>query len=132
MLKLSIVAPVLVCTLLLLAIQGLPLSPKSALPAKHLLRGEILDADTRLPLEKVLVSLPELNLEQITSRQGQFRFEVLVPTGAPVKMRATLEGYKQINEDPPAGNFLNTYLMSRDRATLPGPQGSAPAAPPGP
>jgi hypothetical protein len=82
----------------------------------HLLRGEILDAKTHLPLPRVLVRLPELSLQATTDDQGQYRFEVAVPAGAQVKLRASREGYEPINADPPAGSdHLDTYRMWRNR-----------------
>lgn len=83
---------------------------------KQVLRGEILDAETRLPLPRVLVSLPELGLQGMTDDQGQYHFEVAVPVGAQVKLRATREGYEPINADPPAGSdHLDTHRMWRNR-----------------
>lgn len=86
----------------------------STTPARHLLRGEILDAETRMPLSRVLVYLPELDLRSTTDEQGQYSFEVPLPSGTQVKLRATREGYQPVNADPPVGSeHLNTYRMWR-------------------
>jgi hypothetical protein len=84
-------------------------------PAKQILSVEILDGETGLPLPGVLVSLPVLNLAKTTGQDGQCRFEVPVPAGEQVSMRATREGYKTKLEDPPAGSPLNQYRMWRNR-----------------
>jgi len=84
-------------------------------PAKQILSGEILDAETGLPLPGVLVSLPEFDLTKTTSPDGKYRFAVAVPVGTQVRIRATLEGYRKILADPPAGSPLNTHRMWRDR-----------------
>jgi hypothetical protein len=82
--------------------------------AKQILRGEILDAETLSPLAGVQVSLPEQQLAQITGADGQYRFELDVPAGAQVRLRASREGYKGILADPPAGSdSLNTHRMWR-------------------
>jgi hypothetical protein len=90
--------------------------PIALRPALQLLRGQILDDQTALPLAGVLVTLPELNLQQTTDQQGRYRFEVAVPAGRQLKLRAFRDGYQPINVDPPAGtSFLNTHHMQRTR-----------------
>jgi hypothetical protein len=93
-----------------------PAQPSALRPALQLLRGQILDDQTSIPLAGVLVTLPELNLQQTTNHQGLYRFEVAVSAGRRLKLRAFREGYLPINVDPPAGtDFLNTHHMRRAR-----------------
>jgi hypothetical protein len=79
----------------------------------QLLRGEILDDQTGLPLGGVLVTVPELGLEETTDQQGRYRFEIDVPAGRRLKLRAFREGYRPLNVDPPAGSDFLTHHMRR-------------------
>lgn len=89
--------------------------PNAALPAQ-LLQGQILDGETGIPLAGVLVTLPELYLQQKSDQQGRYRFEVAVPAGQQIRLRAFHDGYDPISVDPPAGtDFLNTHHMRRKR-----------------
>lgn len=83
-------------------------------PAKQVLMGEIVDGTTGLPLPGVRIRLLELDLERTTDGNGRYRFEVAVPEEARVKLRATREGYRPINVNPPAGTgYLDRRLMWR-------------------
>jgi len=89
--------------------------PEGGTATKQTLSIEILDAETKLPLPGVLVSLPDLDLAKPTGQDGKCRFEVAEPAGAPVHMRAVLKGYKMIREESSVGSLLNQYRMWRDR-----------------
>jgi hypothetical protein len=91
-----------------------PQPPKPAPAVRQLLRGEIREEKTGLPLAGVQVSLPELNLNAITGADGQYRFELPVPAGTQVQLRATKTGYKPLNRDPQAGAGLDAYNMRRN------------------
>jgi len=89
--------------------------PATGAPA-GLLRGQILDDRTGKPLAGVLVTLPELHLQALTDQQGQYRFEVAVPGGQQLRLRAYRDGYEPLTADPPAAaGFLNTHHMRRRR-----------------
>jgi hypothetical protein len=44
---------------------------------------------------------------------GLFEFELDVPANTFVKMRAELEGYKDLDLDPAVGPGQNTWLVTR-------------------
>ncbi len=82
-------------------------------PMPQLLRGEFRDATTDQALPGVRVWLPELRLEASTDGYGQFKVELDLPENKHVKLRATLDGYEPVNEDPSVGTFLNVWKMKR-------------------
>jgi len=87
---------------------------QSVKPGKLLLRGEILDEATGMPLAGVLVALPEYRMQQVTDSVGQYRFEVPSQDGSLVKLRATKGGFRPINLDTyPGTSHLNTHRMRR-------------------
>jgi len=99
-----------------LALGGYHLTLTGPEPAKQVLQGEIVDAETRLPLPRVLVRLPAFDLEWTTNGTGKYRFEVAVPAGTQVELSATKDGYQPINVDPPVGTGqLETRRMWRSR-----------------
>jgi hypothetical protein len=88
----------------------------SAPPASLVLAGEILDAHTKEPLQDVLVTLPELNLERRTSAIGRYEFVLEVAFGSRVRLRASREGYQSIDEDPQVGGtHVDVLYMERVR-----------------
>jgi nucleotide-binding universal stress UspA family protein len=77
------------------------------------LSAEILDGTSLTPLAGVRVWLPDYNLETVTDEMGVFRFELAVPKGTRVKLRASLKGYQDLDKDPMAGLPGMTYSMER-------------------
>lgn len=81
-------------------------------PATQPLRGEILDATTNEPLVGVRVWLPEYNVATQTNELGTFELVVPGENSGRVKLRASFEGYENLNQDPITGDHQNTYKMS--------------------
>lgn len=89
-------------------------TPKGSVPApRPVLRGEILDAETKAPLAGVEIQLPEYRLEQTTGKDGQYQFKIPKPGVTSIKVRATKAGYRALNLDLPPGDHLNPHQMWR-------------------
>jgi serine/threonine protein kinase len=86
---------------------------RSAAAPLSVLQGEILDAETREPLSRVEVRLPEYELEKTTDQTGKYHFKIAAPDGTSIKLRATKAGYHELNLDLPLGNHLNVHQMRR-------------------
>ena len=85
---------------------------REEIPGLRVLQGEILDEQTRKPLAGVRVHLPEHDQEMDTDENGQYRFELAVPPYTRVRLRATLEGYEPLRQDPSV-DHNNVYGMRR-------------------
>lgn len=83
-------------------------------PSLQMLRGQVLDAQSREPLPGVEVRLPDYGLVRVTDQYGQYAFELAVAAGTRVNWRATKKGYEPLNQDPSVGSGpQDTFRMWR-------------------
>lgn len=87
----------------------------AAAAAKQSIRGRFTDHASGAPLAGIRVFFPEQNTETRTNADGLFEIELDVAPDSRVKLLATLDGYRQVDEDPPVGTFLHQWTMRRSQ-----------------
>ncbi|RPI00185.1 MAG: carboxypeptidase regulatory-like domain-containing protein [Calditrichaeota bacterium] len=79
-------------------------------PRPQILEGQIVD-ENGAPIEGVKVYLPEYDKTIITNDWGKYKFEIIAPADARVKLQAQKTGYEILNQDPALGGKPDTFQM---------------------